>query len=80
MTLLPGMSALVTGAGAGIGRATALKFAQEGARVIVSDVNTEGAEETLRLIQQTGAEGIFVRADVSQADDVHALITEAVSA
>lgn len=80
MTLMPGMSALVTGAGAGIGRATALRFAQEGARVIVSDVNTEGAEETLRLIHQTGAEGIFVRADVSRADDVRALIAKAVSA
>jgi len=75
MGLLPGKIALVTGAGAGIGRATALTFAKEGARVFVSDVNAEGGEETAALIRKAGGEADFVRADISKTADVENLIS-----
>ena len=75
---LEGKVALVTGGGSGIGRASAMTFAREGARVVVADVAVEGGEETVRIIQDAGGEGIFVRADVSKAGEVEALINRAV--
>lgn len=69
-----GKVALVTGAGSGIGRASALAFSREGARVVVCDVKAEGAEETVHLITAGGGESRFQRADVPQAADVAALI------
>ena len=62
-----GKVALVTGGGSGIGRASALAFAREGAKVVVADVAVEGGEETVRLIEQRGGEALFVKAEVSQA-------------
>lgn len=70
--------ALITGAASGIGRSTALAFAQKGAQVIVSDVAVEGGEETVQLIQDAGGDAHFVRADVSAIDDVTALVQTAV--
>lgn len=70
--------ALVTGSGAGIGRAAALKFSEEGAKVVVSDVNEAGGEETASLIKDAGGEAIFVRADVSKREEVDELIRETV--
>jgi NAD(P)-dependent dehydrogenase (short-subunit alcohol dehydrogenase family) len=67
MTLASGKVALVTSSGAGIGRAVALKFATEGANVVVSDANVEGGDETVALAKQNGGEASFVKADVSQA-------------
>ncbi len=61
---------LVTGAGSGIGRASALAFAQAGAKVVASDVDGKGGLETVRLICDAGGEAIFVRADVSKSSDV----------
>lgn len=65
--------ALVTGGASGIGRATALVFAREGARVVVSDVDATGGEQTVQAIRAAGGDAIFVRADVSQAAEVEAL-------
>src|SRR5947209_3555212 len=66
--------ALVTGAGSGIGRASALAFARAGARVVVNDVARDGAEGTVRLIRNGRGEATFIQADVSKAGDVEGLV------
>ncbi|MFK4792167.1 glucose 1-dehydrogenase [Sphingobium sp. ZW T5_29] len=75
-----GKTALVTGAAGGIGRATALAYASSGANVIVTDIQTEGGEETTHAIKTAGGEAIFVRSDVTSPDDVDALIDTCMSA
>ena len=76
--LVEGKVALVTGAGSGIGRATALAFAREGARVIVADLVVAGGEETVGLVQKAGGEASFLKVDVAQATEVEALIAKCV--
>jgi NAD(P)-dependent dehydrogenase (short-subunit alcohol dehydrogenase family) len=76
---LDGQVALVTGGSSGIGRASALAFAREGATVVVADLAVQGGEETVRLIEDAGGKALFVRTDVSIAADVEALITRAVA-
>ncbi|MEW5762241.1 MAG: SDR family oxidoreductase [Bacillota bacterium] len=76
--LVQGKVALVTGGGSGIGRATALVFAREGARVAVADYVVEGGEETVRMIREAGGEAFFIRADVSSAADVEAMVNKVV--
>ncbi|MFK8213747.1 SDR family oxidoreductase [Haloferax volcanii] len=71
--------AVVTGASSGIGRATAEAFAAAGARVVVSDVNVEGGEETVARIEEAGGTAIFVETDVTDDDAVAALVDTAVS-
>jgi NAD(P)-dependent dehydrogenase (short-subunit alcohol dehydrogenase family) len=73
-----GKVALVTGASSGIGRATAIAFSRQGAKVVAADVVTEGGEETVRIIQDSGGDAIFVKTDVSQSDQVESLIKTAV--
>lgn len=72
-------TAIVTGAASGIGRAVALAYAREGARVVVSDIAEANGEETVRLIRQStpGAEAVFVRADSSRPEDHEALVNTA---
>src|SRR6185369_6662592 len=76
---LTGKVALVTGASSGIGRAAALAFAREGAKVVAADVTVEGGNETVQLIKKTGGEAIFVPTNVAKAVDVEALVNAAVS-
>jgi len=70
--------ALVTGASTGIGRATAVLFAEEGAHVVIGDVNDPGGEETLAMIRETGQDGVFVHTDVSRVSDVQRLINKTI--
>jgi len=78
-TRFDGKSVLVTGAGSGIGRATALAFAAEGARLILTDVDEAGGRATVASAQEHGAEAEFVRADVSHAADCAAMVERAVN-
>lgn len=69
---------IVTAAGAGIGRASAIAFAAEGARVVVSDVSEEAGDETVRLIQKAGGEAVFIPCNVSNEEEVKNLVDETV--
>lgn len=73
-----GNVALVTGAGSGIGRSSALIFAREGAAVVVADLILDAAEETAGQIRSQGGEAIAVRCDVAVEDEVRALVVTAV--
>jgi NAD(P)-dependent dehydrogenase (short-subunit alcohol dehydrogenase family) len=77
---LEGKVALITGGGSGIGRATALTFAAEGAKVMIADVNEETARRVVNEIEDKGEQAAFVRADTSSEADVQAAIQAAVSA
>ena len=74
-----GKVALVTGAGSGIGRASALTLAGAGASVAVADVNLEGAQETVRLIEEAGGRALAVEADVSDESSVKAMVERTVA-
>ncbi len=76
---MDGKVAIVTGASGGIGRATALAFAESGASVVVSDVQDDKGDETVRLIIDQGGKAVFQRCNVADEADVKALINRAVS-
>jgi NAD(P)-dependent dehydrogenase (short-subunit alcohol dehydrogenase family) len=74
--LVEGKVVLVTGGGSGIGRATALKLAQEGATVMIADYVQEGGERTVKMIKDAGGSANFVHTDVSVARQVEAIVAK----
>jgi len=73
-----GKVAFVTGAGSGIGRATALAFAREGASVVVSDISEQNARDTARRIEELGGRALAVACDVTRSEDVKAALDETI--
>jgi NAD(P)-dependent dehydrogenase (short-subunit alcohol dehydrogenase family) len=76
--LLEGKIVLVTGGGSGIGRATALRVAGEGAKVMIADYIPEGGERTVKMVKEAGGEAGFIEADVSIAAQAEAMVSETV--
>ena len=77
---LEGKVALITGAGAGIGRASAIRFAAEGARIVASDIDEGAASETAALIGEAGGEATAVGGDVVSSEDARAMVQVAIDA
>jgi NAD(P)-dependent dehydrogenase (short-subunit alcohol dehydrogenase family) len=75
-----GKVAFVTGAGSGIGRATALAFAREGVAVVAADISEQGNRETARMIEQSGGRALAVKCDVSQVEDVRSALNKTIEA
>jgi NAD(P)-dependent dehydrogenase (short-subunit alcohol dehydrogenase family) len=73
-----GKVALITGGGSGIGRATALAFAREGAKLVIADQNEQGGGQTVRMISDGGGEATFVEVDVTEGSAVQSLISSTI--
>jgi NAD(P)-dependent dehydrogenase (short-subunit alcohol dehydrogenase family) len=73
-----GKVVLITGAGVGIGRAAAVRFGQEGAKVAINSLTPKNGQETLRLLKEGGAEGIYIQGDVSKDTDARRMVQETV--
>jgi len=78
MKLLENKVAIITGAGSGIGKAISLLYANEGAKIVVSDISEKGGNETVSEIKAKGGEAIFVKADTSKVDDNKNVVDQAV--
>jgi len=70
--------AVVTGGSSGIGRAAALGFAREGAKVVIADVNVEGSQESVRMIEEAGGAATFIKCDISSPTDVEMMVWKTV--
>lgn len=77
--LMEGKAGLVTASGSGIGRASAIAFANAGAKVVVSDINEEAGNETVKMIKDGGGEAIFFKCDVTNEEEVKGLVDKTVS-
>ena len=80
MARLDGKVAIITGAGSGIGRAAALLFAEEGAKVVVADLSEAAGQETVALVAAAGGEALFVETDIRRAAQVESMVNQAVAA
>ncbi|MGD0422769.1 MAG: glucose 1-dehydrogenase [Candidatus Bathyarchaeia archaeon] len=78
MARLQGKVALITGSGSGIGRATAILFAKEGAKVAVNDVSEKGGQETVQFIRASGGDTTFFKANVTNALEVKLMVSEVI--
>ena len=78
MSLLKDKVAVVSGGGSGIGRAIAETYAKEGAKVVITDINEDHGNQTVKAIQEAGGEAFFVKADSSSAEDNKRLVEEIV--
>ncbi len=79
MKRVEGKAGIITGSGQGIGRATALMLAREGAKVVVAEIKEENGQETVKLIKAEGGEAIFVHVDVTKEDAVKNMVKVAVN-
>lgn len=77
---LPGKTAIITGVGAGIGEAIAIRFAEEGARLVLNDISAAAGEATLKKVAAAGAKAIFVEADISQESGARRISERAIEA
>jgi len=79
MGLFDGKVALVTGGATGIGRAAAVRYAAEGASVVVADINAEAGQQTVALAEAAGGKGLFVAADMTSSTDIQGMVTRTLS-
>jgi NAD(P)-dependent dehydrogenase (short-subunit alcohol dehydrogenase family) len=77
---LKGKTAIITGAGEGIGAAAAQRMAEEGAKIVIAELNSQTGEATAARLLQAGHEAVFIPCDVAQSDSVNAMIATAVDA
>ncbi|WP_226658984.1 SDR family NAD(P)-dependent oxidoreductase [Pseudalkalibacillus hwajinpoensis] len=72
--------AIITGAGSGLGQAAAVRLADEGVNIVAVDINEEGGNETVDLVKKAGVDALFIKADVSKADEVKNYVDKTVEA